>query len=61
MSLPNSKILNIELENNIMTVKFQNGDTIKFIDVKEWEYNEIISSSNQRKSLEKFAKYKPNY
>ena len=60
MSIPNSEIIDMELKGSILYVKFRNGETIKFIDVKDWEYNQIISSNDWRKSLLHFAKRKPH-
>ena len=53
-------IENIELSGGIMTVKFANGKAEKFIDVKDWQYNQIISAKNPSKELDHFARYIPH-
>ena len=54
-------IENIELSGGVMVVKFTNGTAEKFIDVKDWQYNQIMSAKNPSKELDHFARYIPHH
>lgn len=58
--IPPYAITDIRWDNEIMIVSFKNDQQIKFIGVKEWQYDNIVLSKNQRKDLEKLSKYIPN-
>lgn len=59
----NWKIASIDLKEDggVMTVSFENGEVIKFVCVKFWQYNMITSAKNPVKELQHFAKYIPHH
>lgn len=54
------EIEHIELNGGVMTVRFTNGKTEKFIDVKDWQYNQIMSARNPSKELDRLSRYIPH-
>lgn len=60
MKFLSGPILSIDWEDNTMLVTFKSGDKLKFIGAKEWQYENVISSKNPAKELEKLKKYVPN-
>lgn len=60
ISLPPYPITNIEWNDEIMIVAFGNGERIKFIGVKETQYNYIVSANDQRKKLKRLLPIIPH-